>query len=156
MVVYMTLTSKLKCGGCLLLPVFRRLLNSQYSLFLSVIYLLWLWWVFLALHALSLVTVIGGCSPLGCMSLPLWWLLLLWCMSSRCTSFGSCASQGLEHRLSCLEANGIFPDQGPNPLSPGRQGTGDPWQADPYVPCPQGSPTFNFFNSLILRFIRRF
>ena len=145
----MTLISKLKCGGCLLLTIFQDSWIASAIFFWALFIYVWLCWVFIALHELSLVTVVGGCSRLGCTGLPLCWLLLLWSMGSRYTGFSSCASRGLEHRLSCSEAYGVFPDQGPNPCPLH-------WQADPYLPRLQGSPTFNFFNSLILRFIRRF
>ena len=99
---------------------------------------LWLRWVFVAAHRLSLVAASRGYSSLQCMGFSLWWLFLLWSTGSRSMGFSSCgtwvsscgsrASQSagsvvVVHGLSCSVACGIFPDQGskPCPLH---------WQAD--------------------------
>ena len=78
----------------------------------------WLCWVFVAVHALSLVVASWGYSS-------------LWCVASHCGGFSCCgarvlgaqASVDVAHRISCSAACGIFPDQGSNlcPLH---------WQAD--------------------------
>ena len=45
----------------------------------------WLLWVFVAVHGLSLVVASGGFS--------LWWLLLVWSTGSRPMGFSSCSTQ---------------------------------------------------------------
>ena len=61
---------------------------------------LWLSWVFVAEHRLSLVAVSGGYSSLWYAGFSLRWLLLLRSTGSRCTGFSSCSSPALEYRLS--------------------------------------------------------
>ena len=83
----------------------RWSLNGQYSKcflvilrvfksnsFLKKIYLLyfWLYWVFIAVHGLSLVVVSRGYSLLWCEGFSLWWLLLLRSTGSKCMGFSSC------------------------------------------------------------------
>ena len=85
---------------------------------------IWLLWVFVAAHGLSLVAASGGYSSLRCAGFSLRWLLLLRSTGSRrmglssCSTCGlsSCGSQALECRFSCSTACGIFPDQGWNPV----------------------------------------
>ena len=105
-----------------------------------------LFWVFVALHRLSLVVANGwrAYSSLQCMGFSLQRLLLLWSMGSRHVGFRSCSTWAqklrlegsrvwmgsvvMVHRLSYSAACGIFPDQGSNlcPLL---------WQADSYSLC---------------------
>ena len=61
---------------------------------------IWVHWVFVAAHGLSLVAVSGGYSLLRCTGFSLQWLLLLWSTGSRLTGFSSCGSRALERRLS--------------------------------------------------------
>ena len=64
-------------------PTFLKyFLSCLLSCFLS----LWLHWVFVAMHGLSLVAASRGYSSLR-------WLLLLRSMGSRCTGFSSCGTQ---------------------------------------------------------------
>ena len=60
----------------------------------------WLCWVFVAACGLSLVAASGGYSSMRCTGFSLRWLLLLRNTGSRRTSFSSCGSQALEHKLS--------------------------------------------------------
>ena len=76
---------------------------------------LWLTWVFVAVHGLSLVA--GGSSP--------WWLLLLQSLGSRRVGFASCGPRALEHRFSScgvqaflLQGVWDLPLQGMEPMSP--------------------------------------
>ena len=62
---------------------------------------LWLCWVFVALHGLSLVVANRGCSLLQRMGFSLQWLLLLWSAGSVVVTRG----------LSCFVACGILLDQ---------------------------------------------
>ena len=79
---------------------------------------IWLHWVFIAVHGLSLVTASEGYSLLRCAGFSLRWRLLLQSTGSR-----HAGSVVVAHGLSCSAACGIFPDQGsiPRPLH---------WQAD--------------------------
>ena len=94
------------------------------------IYYLWLHWVFVAAHGLSLAVESRGYSSLRCAGFSLQWLLLLWSTGSRRAGFSNCGSwasvvvvRGLwstgsvvvVHGLSCSAACGIFQDQGSNP-----------------------------------------
>ena len=54
---------------------------------------LWLHWVFVAAHGLSLVVVSGGYSSLQCAGFSLWWLLLLQSTGSRHAGFSSCSTR---------------------------------------------------------------
>ena len=70
-------------------------------------------WVFVAAHGLSIVAMSKGYSSLGWKGFSLWWLFLLRYMGSVI----------VVHRLSCLEACRIFPDQGSvEPVSPALAG----------------------------------
>ena len=51
---------------------------------------LWLCWVFVAVHRLSLVAASGGYSSLQCVGFSLRWLFLLWSTGSRRVGFSSC------------------------------------------------------------------
>ena len=64
--------------------------SPQYMNLLGFFFLLWLLWVFVAAHGLSLVVVSGGYSSLGCVGFSLQWLLLFQSMGSRCAGFSSC------------------------------------------------------------------
>ena len=85
-----------------------------------------------------------------CLGLSLWWLLSLWSTASLAVAlrFSSCGTRAVErvgsvavaHRLSCLEACGIFPDQGSNQCLLH-------WQVDSEPQDHQGSPeTFSHIN----------
>ena len=63
--------------------------QSFYYLFIY----LWLCWVFVATHGLSLVEANGGYSLLRCAGFSLWWLLLLQSAGSRLAGFSSCGAQ---------------------------------------------------------------
>ena len=67
--------------------------SKVFFLFLKkkIIYLfIWLRWVFVAAHGLSLVAVSGGYSLLRCAGFSLQWLLLLQSTVSRHAGFSSC------------------------------------------------------------------
>ena len=87
---------------------------------LPILFVLWLCWVFVAAHGLSLIAVSGRCSSLRCADFLLWWLLWL-------------QSKVVAHRLSCSLACGIFLKQGSNPCPLY-------WQVDSYTVNHQGSP----------------
>ena len=53
---------------------------------------LWLGWVFVAAHGLSLIAVSRGYSSLRCTGFSLWWLLLLQSKGSRHAGFSSCGT----------------------------------------------------------------
>ena len=61
---------------------------------------LWLHWLFVAVHGLSLVVASGGYSLLRCTGFSLWWLLLLQSTGSRHMGLSSCGSWALGYRLS--------------------------------------------------------
>ena len=65
---------------------------------------LWLCWVFVAAHGLSLVAASRGYSSLWCVGFSLQWLLLLQSTGSRHAGFSSCGSRALERRLSSCGA----------------------------------------------------
>ena len=67
-------------------------------------FFLWLHWVFIAVHGLSLVVASGGYSSLQCAGFSLQWLLLLRSTGSRYAGFSSCGSRALERRLSSCGA----------------------------------------------------
>ena len=81
---------------------------------------LWLCWVFVAVHGLSLVVENGGYSLVGCAGFSLWCFF--------CVALCVQASVAVALGLSCSLARGIFPDQGLDlcPLN---------WQADSYPSC---------------------
>ena len=54
-----------------------------FYLFVCLFVCLWLRWVFVAAHGLSLVVASGGYSLLQCTGFSLWWLLLLQSAGSR-------------------------------------------------------------------------
>ena len=92
--------------------------------------LIWLRWVSIVAHGLSLVTASGGYSSLQCAAFSLQWLLLLRSTGSRQAGFSSCGTRVPERRLSSCGARAqllhgmwIQPDQGSNPSPPH-------WQAD--------------------------
>ena len=80
----------------------------------------WLFWVFVAIHGLSLVAASGGHSLVVVCGL----LTAVTSLVSEHRLWGTWASVVVAYRLSCPMARGIFPDQGSNlcPLH---------WQADP-------------------------
>ena len=94
----------------------------MYTLLYLYIYLC-LWWVFAALHGLSLVVENGGCSLAGCTGFSLW---CSFCGGARalCVQASAAVALGLSYSLACE----IFPDQGLDlcPLN---------WQADSYPDC---------------------
>ena len=97
-------------------------------LFFKFIYL-WLHWVFVAVHGLSLAAASGGYSSLWCTGFSLWWLLLLQSMGSRHTGFSSSGLRALEGRLSSCGAwaqllHGMWdlPRPGIEPMSPALAG----------------------------------
>ena len=65
---------------------FSFLLNKSIYLFI------WLRWVFVAVHGLSLVAVSRGYSSLRGAGFSLRWLLLLWSTGSRHAGFSSCGT----------------------------------------------------------------
>ena len=60
-------------------------------LFCFVLFCLWLCWVFIAAHGLSLVAASEGYSSLRCAGFSLRWLLLLRSTGSRHVGFSSCS-----------------------------------------------------------------
>ena len=95
--------------------------NFYYFWFFKNLFYVWLHWIFVAAHGLSLVWLAG--ATLCCST-----------QASHFCGFSFCRPQALEHRLRCSTACGIFPGQGPNlcPLH---------WQVDSYPLDHQGSPT---------------
>ena len=67
---------------------------ATFFLFLNIYLFIYLWlrWVFVAVHWLSLVAVSGGYSSLWCAGFSLQWLLLLRSMGSRRAGFSSCGT----------------------------------------------------------------
>ena len=97
------------CSLCL---IFVNLINMCLGVFrLGFQYILYLWlhWVFVVAHRLSLVAASRGCSSLTCTSFWLQGLLLLQSTGSRQTG-----SVVVAHKLSCSTECGLFPDQGSN------------------------------------------
>ena len=82
--------------------------NSEQAIilffFINLLIYLWLHWVFVAEHGLSLVAVSRGYSSLWCVGFSLRWLLLFWSTGSRHAGFSSCGSRALERRLSSCGA----------------------------------------------------
>ena len=85
---------------CFLLSNEPYLLITFIYLFVCLFVCLWLHWVFIAAHRLSLVAVSGGYSSLQCTGFSLRWLLLLRSKGSRHAGFSSCGLRTLECRLS--------------------------------------------------------
>ena len=61
-----------------------------YYFLINLFIYLWLCWVFVATHGLSLVVESGGYFSLQCTGFSLRWLLLLWSMGSKHVGFSSC------------------------------------------------------------------
>ena len=124
---------------------FPRAPSFNSNLRLSNIYIeLWLRWVFIVVHGLSLAAVSRGYSSLQCVGFSLRWLLLLWSTGSRHVGFsscgsrasvvvawglGSCGSWALECRLSScgtwallLRSMWDLPRAGLGPMSPALAG----------------------------------
>ena len=93
------------------------------------------------MRGLSPVTASGGHSSSRCAGLSLSWPLLLQSTSSR-----RAGSVIVAHGPSRSAACGILPDQGSNPCPLY-------WQADSQPLRHQGSPSFIFFNHLIIKVI---
>ena len=99
---------------------------SLYSFLINLfIYLVWLLWVFVAAHGLSLVAASRGYSQLRCTGFSLQGHLLLWSTGSRRTGFRSCGSRALERSLSSCGAQAQLlhdmwdlPGPGLEPMSP--------------------------------------
>ena len=73
------------------------------NLFILFIYF-WLYWVFVAVHGLSLVAASRGYSCLQRIGFSLQWFLLLQSTGSRHAGFSSCGLRALECRLSSCGA----------------------------------------------------
>ena len=71
--------------------VFFFLINFFKNIYLFIY--LWLHWVFVAVHSLSLVAASGGYSSLRCMGFSLRWLLLLRSTGCRRAGFSSCGTR---------------------------------------------------------------
>ena len=104
--------------------------------FFSLLFFLWLCWVFISVRGLSLVVASGGHSSSWCAGLSLSRPLLLQSTGSR-----RAGSVILAHGPSCSAACGILPDQGLNPCPPHQQ-------ADPQPLYHQGSPPIPILLSL--------
>ena len=74
-------------------PTYVLPINLFFNTFVHSFIYLWLCWVFVAAHGLSLVAESRGYSSLQCAGFPLQWLLLLWSMGSRRAGFSSCGMQ---------------------------------------------------------------
>ena len=71
---------------------YSQALKPCLLLFFFLIYLfIWLCWVFVAAHGLSLIAASKGYSSLWCAGFSLWWLLLLQSTGSRYAGFSSCS-----------------------------------------------------------------
>ena len=81
-----------------------RKIDLFFLLLLFFLLFIWLCWVFIAVHGLSLAAESGGYSLVAVRASQLWWLLLWWGMGSVVVA----------HGLRCSVACGIFPDQGQN------------------------------------------
>ena len=122
-------------------------LTSNFSVFLfffliNLFIYLWLRWVFVAVHRLSLVAASRGYSPLQCTGFslrgllllrstgpPLRWLLLLRSTGSRHAGLSNCGLRALERRLSScgtqaqlLRGMWDLPGPGLKPVSPALAG----------------------------------
>ena len=73
------------CFNVFLLKFFVEYSHALTVLFFKIMLFIYLWlrWVLVAVHGLSLVVASGGYSSLWCMGFSLWWLLLLQSMGSR-------------------------------------------------------------------------
>ena len=88
--------------------------------FLSVCLFVWLWWVFIDAHRLSLVVVSRVCSSCGLQASHCSDFSHFRAWALEHSVFSSCRSWALEHSLSncglsCSSACGIFPEWGSNP-----------------------------------------
>ena len=72
--------------------LFYRSLPALAICWLYLFIYLWLRWVFVAAHGLSLVVASGGYSSLRCAGFSLWWLLLLRSTDSRRVGFSICGT----------------------------------------------------------------
>ena len=61
------------------------------SFFVKIFLFIWLHWVFVAAHQLSLVGARGDYSSFRCTGFSLWWVLLLQSTDSECTGFSGCS-----------------------------------------------------------------
>ena len=103
--------------------------------FLNLFIYLWLCWVFVSVHGLSLVAASRGHSSSRCAGLSLL-RPLLWSTGSR-----RAGSVVVAHGPSCSAACGILPDQGSNPCPLH-------WQAESQPLRHQGSPHILLFKFL--------
>ena len=118
-----------------------RLVFSLFLIFYFIFIYVWLHWVFVAVHGLSLIVASGGYSSLRCAGFSLRWLLLLRSTGSRHAGFSSCGSWAVERRLSSCGTQAqllcgmwdLPPDQRSNPFPLH-------WQADSQPLLHQGSP----------------
>ena len=104
-------------------------LFKKKKLFIYLFIYLWLSWVFVAVHGLSLVAASGGYSLLRCAGFSLRWLLLMWSTGSRHMGFSSCGWWALERRLSScgtraqlIRGMWDLPGPGLKPMSPALAG----------------------------------
>ena len=75
------------------LPLCRTSFFFLINLFIYLFIYLWLRWVFIAAHGLSLVAASGDYSWLQCTGVSLWWLLLLQSTGCRCVGLVVVAHQ---------------------------------------------------------------
>ena len=76
----------------------------SFFFFFNLFIYLWLYWVLVAVHGLSLVVASGGYSSLLCTGFSSPWLLLLQSTWSRRVGSSSCGSRAVERRLSSCDA----------------------------------------------------
>ena len=94
--------------------------NTLFFFFLINLFIylfIWLRWVFVAVHGLSIVSASRGYSSLRCTGFSLQQLLLLWSTGSRCVGFSSCGS-----RAQLLCGMWDLPGPGLEPVSPALAG----------------------------------
>ena len=101
------------CGGFKIILSETAISHSSFLFLNNVIYLR-LWWVFIAVLALSLVVASRSYSLVATQGLLTTVAPLVVEQGLQAHSFSSCSMWALELGLSCSLACGIFPDQGLN------------------------------------------